>query len=146
MFKKSFVVFLSVLLMCVFFSSTTAVVAGQGAEASSEDHVVTPMWTYIDSFYNYFGISDSGKATVEVMLDSVDADEIRLEAKLQQYKNGSWTTIKTWTNSRDWVTCYISENWYVASGYSYRLVSTGKVYKNGVMVEQTTYTSDSEYY
>jgi len=146
MFKKSFVVFLSILLMCVFFSSTTAVVAGQGAEASSEDHVVTPMWNYINSYRNTFYISGGGRATVEVILDSFEADEIRLEAKLQQYKNGSWTTIKTWTSTSDWLTCSIGEYWYVASGYSYRLVSTGKVYKNGVMVEQTTYTSDSEYY
>ena len=87
-----------------------------------------------------------GKATVEVILEAHDTDELKIQVNLQQYKNGGWTTIKSWSNTSKDIYCAMGEAWYVVSGYSYRLVSTGTAYKNGVKVEQATYTSEAYEY
>lgn len=105
-----------------------------------------PLWTEIAEFTNSFDISDSGRATVESILYAFDVDEIRLKADLQQLKNGSWSTIKSWTSTSNDIYCAIGEEWYVVSGYSYRLATTGTVYKNGSQVEQATYTSEAYVY
>lgn len=114
--------------------------------SSSELNTVKPMWTEIAEFTNGFNISSTGKATIESILYAFDVDEIQIDAKLQQYKNGSWITIKSWTSNSYDIYCTIGEIWYVMSGYSYRLVSTGMVYENSKLVEQTTYTSETYRY
>jgi hypothetical protein len=37
----------------------------------------------------------------------------------------------------------LTKEWYVESGYSYRYVSYGYVYVDGVVVESTSYISNS---
>ncbi len=108
--------------------------------------IIQPNWTYIETYLNYFDISSTGKATVEVILEAHNTDELKIQANLQQYKNGRWTTIKNWSKTSEDIYCAMEEAWYVVSGYSYRLVSTGTAYKNGVKVEQTTYTSEEHEY
>lgn len=108
--------------------------------------IIQPNWTYIETYLNYFDISSTGKATVEVILEAHNTDELKIQANLQQYKNGRWTTIKNWSKTSEDIYCVMEEAWYVVSGYSYRLVSTGTAYKNGVKVEQTTYTSEEHEY
>ena len=146
MFKKAIVVFAVILAICSVSFTGAFAQSGNQVIDDSDYGIVQPYWTEISMFSNNFDISTSGLATVESLLYAYDVDEIKIVAKLQQYKNGSWTTIKSWTETSDDIYCAIGETWYVASGYSYRLVSTGTVYENGSQVEQTSYTSPSYYY
>ncbi len=146
MFTKKIIMLLVISVIC-FTINPTFILASQGNQQTMESNLIQPMWTYIDSYRNTFVISDFGRADVTVVLHSFTADSIRVEASIQQLKNGDWITIKTWSNTvHDKITCGLGKSWYVAKGYLYRMVSTGIVYKNGKIVEQTTYVSPLRYY
>ncbi len=140
MSKKGLFALILVLLICSFTLPAFGL-DGNITVESLKSNEVRPLWTEIAEFTNSFDISTGGKATVESILYTYNVSDIGLKAELQQLKNGSWTTIKSWTGKSKDIYCTIGEAWYIVSGYSYRLVATGTVYKNGALAEQTTYTS-----
>lgn len=113
---------------------------------NAKDTIIQPRWTEISQFNNSFNITSSGRADIKSSMSAFNVDLIRVEANLQQFKNGSWVTIKTWTGTSQDVICSVVGSWYVQRGYSYRMVSTGTVYINGQQVEQANYTSNIRYY
>lgn len=117
----------------------------QESDATFQDSI-QPNWTNISEFTNVFSVSECGLSSVESLLFASNVDEIKIVVNLQQYKNGSWTTIKSWTNTFSRISCILDEQWYVISGYLYRMVATGTVYINGSLIEQASYTSPSHYY
>lgn len=105
------------------------------------------MWVSITDFQNTFDISASGAALVNLRLNArSDINKVVINASIQQYVNGRWTTIKSWTSTSYNNSGYLDQTWYVTSGYYYRMVSTGAVYQNDKLVEQTSYTSPSYWY
>ena len=71
--------------------------------------------------------------------------DVELTVELQQNRSG-WDTIKTWTDAG---TRYASAggNWYVASGYDYRVKATATVYNSsGREIESATFYSYTESY
>lgn len=74
------------------------------------------MFGYINIYQSTFDISDGGKTSNTVFIDTKNADEVVVEAYLQQYKRGSWNTIKSWSSSKKGNSCGLSKDWYVASG------------------------------
>ncbi|MEA5023270.1 hypothetical protein SDC9_11161 [bioreactor metagenome] len=108
--------------------------------------IIQPYWTYLQKYQNDFYIEPNGIALVEVIASARNGDEIRIEADLQQYRNGNWTSVKNWSKTFAGASCGLSETWYVMSGYSYHMASSVKVYKNGVMVEQSSYVSPTYSY
>ena len=70
----------------------------------------------ITIFQNYFEISAVGKASVSSYLTGREIDEVRVDASLQQYKNGSWTTIKSWTATSFGANAGLNGTYYVAKG------------------------------
>jgi hypothetical protein len=108
--------------------------------------VIRPNFTYIWIFQTGFDISSTGKASVNVYLTAQNVDSVKVEASLQQYKNGTWTTIKSWSNTETGTNAGLAGTYYVAKGYSYRVVSCGSVFKSGNLVEITSYTSNSKTY
>ena len=145
MFKKRFIVFLLSLMGYSFSITVFADVNDQSVKGISPG-TIQPQWTEIAMFENSFDISGTGKASISVLLYAFDADNLEVVANLQQYRNGSWVTIKSWSKTSADISVSIEATWYVASGYSYRLVSTGTVYENGIQVEQTTYISNAYWY
>jgi len=137
-----------ILLFCIVF-----IFAALGAPVQAQNNlqlndtddqlVVTPCFSYITIFHTSYDISSSGKASVGVYLTAHDVTSVTVEAYLQQYKNGSWTTIKSWSNTESGTDAGVAGEYYVAHGYQYRFVSRGYVYKSGSLVESTSYTSDS---
>lgn len=107
---------------------------------------VSPMFSYINVFQSTFDISDSGKTSNTVYLDARNVDKVEVEAHLQQYKGGSWNTIKYWSSFNNGTSCGLSKDLYVISGYSYRLVTYGYVYQGSNLVESTTDISSMIYY
>ena len=55
---------------------------------SIDADVIRPYWEEITEYRNKFDISSTGKATIAVVLYAYDVDTIKVEANLQQYKNG----------------------------------------------------------
>jgi hypothetical protein len=90
----------------------------------------------IDTLSLDFSISSSGKSTSygSVKLSN-STDTVELTLDLQQSSGSSWSTIKTWsTSGSNKVT--LEKDWYVASGYNYRLAVTANVYNSsGSLVE-----------
>lgn len=110
------------------------------------DRLIQPYFSNISIFQNVFDLSSGGKASISSYLTARDVDQVTVEANLQQNKNGVWTTIKTWSNTSAGTNSGTSGTYYVLRGYGYRLMSVGKVYKNGILVEQTTYVSETKNY
>lgn len=107
---------------------------------------VSPMFTNIRSFSNSLEISKNGISYTETFISARNVDRVSVELLLQQYKNGKWTTIKEWSDSKAGDNHGLSKQWSVASGYSYRLVSYGYVYQGNKLVESTSSTSSTVYY
>ena len=108
--------------------------------------IVTPFFTNITLFQNVFDISTDGKATISVYLTARNIDSVKVDASLQQFKNRNWLTIKSWTNTSAGTYAGVSGTYYVAKGYQYRILSTGYVYLNGIILENTSYLSEWKEY
>ncbi len=83
-------------------------------------------------------ISSSGRADCysQVVLDNT-SDTAELTMELQRSNGGnSWRTIKTWsTSGSDTVT--LDKDWYVTSGYTYRVHITVDVYTSSGSFAET---------
>ena len=127
-------------LGCVgVFASETPVSANL-----SEDAVVR-RFTYINDYWNNFEIGSGGKATCEgeTYVETGYLAGVTLE--LQQYV-GYWKTIKTWESS-DLEYMYIAKDWYVQSGYTYRLKATHTAYDRSwnILEEEVVYSVEKDY-
>lgn len=142
--KKFFIICFTCLFICI--SSISVFATGNDQITDNYDIEIGPYWTYISLYLNTFDISSSGRADIEVLLEGRNVDKSKVEASLQQYRDGRWTTIKNWSKTSEDTYCSLGEAWYVNKGYYYRLLSTGTVYRNNSQVEQTTYTSPSKWY
>lgn len=141
MYKKKIILILSLVILCI------APLQVYAASNSSESHVISPMWVSITDYSNSFNISASGLAQFETILYARSTiNKVVINASIQQYKNGSWQTLKSWSNTSNSNSGYLSQQLYVTSGYYYRLVSTATVYRNNVFVEQTSYTGSRYWY
>jgi hypothetical protein len=98
-----------------------------------------PYFTNISIFQTGFDISTTGKASVNVYLTAQNVDSVMVEASLQQYKNGAWTTIISWSNTEAGTNAGLSGKYYVSKGFSYRIISYGYVYQAGKVVETSVF-------
>lgn len=107
-----------------------------------ENSVISPLWTYILDVWQTFDISSSGKAEIVATMDTKNSevDNLKIVSNLQQLKNGSWTTIKSWTSTTESTSLILQGTWYVSKGYSYRVVTNYYAY-NGSDVESTNLAS-----
>lgn len=140
--KRVFLLVLVIMLLC------TAPVQVFALETNSENGLeMGPLWVNITSFVNASDITGSGIFEFETRLYArSNIDKVVIDASIQQYNNGSWQTIKSWTSTSYSSSGSMYQNWAVMSGYYYRLVSTGLVYQNNVLMEQTSYTGPSYWY
>lgn len=140
--KRAVVLVLSLLILCLAPMQMFAVETNQAT--SSE---IGPLWTHIIKFSNTFDISDSGLFQFDTSLTArSNINKVVINASIQQYVNGNWQTIKSWTSTSYSYMGDINQSWYVMSGYYYRLVSSGAVYQDDILMEQTSYTGPSYWY
>ncbi len=133
-----FVIFMAVVLLGLSLISANA--------AEFEKEIITPKFSYINSFYNDFEISDSGNVSVSSYLNVDNSNQVKITGYLQQFNDGSWKTVKSWSNTSSGNDVVLKKEWTVASGYTYRYVSYGFVYVGGSMVESTRNESSKIYY
>ncbi|MCO1600861.1 hypothetical protein [Desulfosporosinus nitroreducens] len=140
--KRATVLVLSLLILCL--APMQAFALGTNRVTNSERG---PLWVSITEFTNSFEISGSGLAQFDTSLYArSNINKVVINACIQQYIDGSWQTVKSWTSNSYSNSGYLNQKWYLVSGYNYRLVSTGAVYQNDVLVEQTSYTGSSYWY
>jgi hypothetical protein len=134
------------ILVIVLSIGINPVEAKQTEEKNKDEEIVQVKFSYIDIFQNSFKIGDNGKSSFSTILSSRNVDEARLTGHLQQYKDGKWKTIKTWSNDTNGTEAYLSGSWYISSGYSYRFKSYAYLYSEGKYVESTSYISGNIYH
>lgn len=104
-------------------------------------------WDYLITIAPDMHFKDSSLVHVDVMCDADDndVDKMTVKCELQQY-NGSWKTIKTWTQTENDSIVWMEKDYAVAKNYSYRLRITASVYKNSVLLEQVTGEYAEQFY
>lgn len=105
---------------------------------------VSPRYTGTSTIVTDLSISSTGKATCAGTVVLYSGYTATLTMKLQQYNGSYWTTIQTWSTSDS---KSLSKSYYVSSGYSYRVVTSAKVYNSsGTYVETPSVTSATKSY
>ncbi len=117
----------------------------QGGQIAGPRADIAPMSVYISSTANSLSIS-GGTATCNASIRATSQiGKCEIISKLQRYQNGSWTTLKTFTETASTYYASQSETYSVSRGYSYRLVTSFYVYRNGIVVESAQKTSSYDY-
>lgn len=116
------------------------------AQAKGGNDIAVPYMLYIDSTSAALDISSGGTAQIETKLfGTASVTKVSITAKLQQYKNGDWTTIKTFTKSKDSTSVTLSDTYPVTKGYTYRVQSTVTAYCGGASETRTVTSSEVKY-
>jgi len=144
MFKK--IIMLSLLMisvLCLLISRAFA-----APDNSNTSELMQPEWTYLYYVTNYFDIDASGEALMDSQMQVYDgyADNVKMNNYLQRYNNGSWTTVKSWSQSTDGTYAFWSGSYYVYEGYYYRLYTYYYVYHGSTLLEYTSMPSVTVYY
>lgn len=99
---------------------------------------VQPLWDYVTNITGTLDISSFGTATITASgtAGTRGVTKCTVIASLQQLKNGSWTELKSWSDSSNSHAASLStKKWIVAHGYEYRLVITLKAYSDTELLE-----------
>ena len=107
--------------------------------------VVAPLYVGLEDVTADLTISSNGYASCEGSASVRDNYTVTVVMELQQ-KNGTWRTIRTWTE-KGGTDVIVDESYRVSSKYSYRVADTAKVYNSsGRLVESKTSYSGEVYY
>ncbi|WP_313346354.1 hypothetical protein [Sedimentibacter sp.] len=141
--RRKFIAMIAAILIANIFVITAAAETGG---LKGNEFIISPMYTYISNAEALLSINSSGNATAEVYVTgNSKVTSIKATIFLQQYKNGSWTTIKIWNESSDTKILNFIDIYNISRGYEYRVRSTVTAY-SGQESESTTVTSSSQYY
>lgn len=104
-------------------------------------------WSYLITMAADMDFDDNNIVSIEVMSDADDrdADKMTLKCELQQY-NGSWKTIKTWTETENDSSIWYSKEYAVTKNYSYRIKLTASAYKDSILLERVTDYFEEQFY
>lgn len=138
-----------ILGLAILFTGYTPgyVNANQISIVESPSNVIRPMMTYIATASCFLYIDSDGNATVDAYVygypDTVTKTTIT--SYLQQYKNGSWVTIKSWSTSADFNFVSLYESAPITKGYKYRAKATVKAYSGSSVETRELTTSEATY-
>lgn len=110
-----------------------------------------PRWSYFMSIMGGMEVQDNGKASVivDVTANEDKVDKIQVVCRVQQLKDGSWKTLKSWTETSDEGapgSVAFEKTYYIEKGYSYRVQLVTKAYKDGSVKENLTNNFDYGYF
>ena len=144
MLKK--IIILALVLISVLGIWAPIASAASGNSYTSE--LLQPLWTYLYYVTDYFDIDASGKAIMDSQMETYDGyvDNIKMNNYLQRYVNGTWTTVKSWSQSTDGTYAFWSGSYYVYEGYCYRLYTYYYAYNGSTLLEYTSMASVTVYY
>ena len=92
-------------------------------------------------------IDSKGKATITASIDGYKGvtDKVSINAELQQYKNGRWTKVTSFSDSGNSHRIRIYETTKVSRGYKYRVVTKVTAIHNGDKEIKTIISSEQRY-
>lgn len=127
---------LSFSLVLVFLVSLTAPVS---AATKDEEEL---MYTHISSVYACLTIDETlGIATCTGSVNAKNIVPAKVTVRLQRYQDGSWQTIKSWSETGTAVAS--STNYYaIYRGYSYRVYVSGFVYSSEGAIQEAASVYD----
>lgn len=101
--------------------------------------------TYITSVYTSLSISSGGLSNSYADMTAYPGvDSVRISMHLQRYDNG-WKTVQHWAQDFNGTMGSLSRNWYVTSGYNYRVLTYFYAY-DGTQSESISRTHERSYY
>jgi hypothetical protein len=137
---------ITLLLVMILVSTCTNPVLASTTELNNDKNIISPLYIYISEARARMQIDSGGKATVETYLSGNSrVTSTKATIRLQQYRGGSWTTIKTWNESSNSRILDFGDTYNVSRGYEYRVQSTVTAY-SGSQSESTTVTSNIQSY
>lgn len=143
MLKKSILV---ALVGVVSLSGVSSIYANNVVN-TNDSKIVVPYMDYINDATVGLKITSGGEAQVTSSIVGYSSlvDKVKIEATLQQYKNGSWTDLKTWTKFYSSYKGNLGETYQVSKGYSYRVVTKFTAYSGSKSETQTVTGSETKY-
>jgi hypothetical protein len=135
-----------IILLSIMFTLGATGASAQISESGIHQEGVYPNYLAIKNTSIYLSISTSGKATCSASLSTWGGYGCGIILDLQQYKNGEWETVKSWTSTSEGMYTSINKEIYVPKGYTYRLKAFFYATQNGDIVDSTTIYSSEKYY
>lgn len=116
------------------------------AMATGPEIGITPRFTYISKVATSLTINNIGVATCTANGYATGVSSVKVICRLQQYKNGSWTTIRTW-NDTGTNMASLAKSVAVYSGYTYRTYTSFYAYNAaGSLLESASCYSAQQTY
>ncbi len=124
--KKEFLVSLFVMVFVVFSVTVYA----------STEVGTSTQWSHLTMISADMKVNNHNIAKISVTCDSnmFDTNKVIAKCELQQL-NGSWKTIKSWSETNKDSYIMYSKEYAVAKKYSYRLKVTASAYKDSKLLE-----------
>ncbi len=143
MWRKSILVALVGVLSVTGASSVYA----KDVVNTNENNIIVPYMDYINDATVGLKITSDGEAQVRssIVGYSSSVDKVKIEATLQQYKNGRWIDLKTWSKSYNSHKGNLGEIYQASRGYSYRVVTKFTAYSGSKTETQTVTGSEVKY-
>ena len=146
MFKRTIATLLITLSLVTLAQGN--VLAVEHLEAQVDAQISSPRFTHVSVIVAGLSIDEFGYATPYGIVQlSKEGFSTTLTCELQRFKDGKWSTLKTWTPSGD--TAFgtgIEGGYYVSSGYIYRSHVTAIVKdSSGKTVETVTCNKEARF-
>ena len=136
--KKVIPLLLVVILLALWVLPVTTLALEEGA---------SPRFDYISRVSTNVSINkNTGIATCTATCWAPTAASVKLVCRLQQYKNGTWSTVKTWSDTGT-QQAGLAKQRAVYSGYTYRTYTSCYAYNAaGTLIETASlYSSQVTY-
>lgn len=140
---------LSLALLCCFLcmGSTQAFASEINIPVAHESDSISPYMSYIARAYCNLYIDSSGIATVKATVIGYQGitTKTTIDASLQQYRNGNWTTLCTFSAPVGTIDTNLTGTYGVSRGYSYRVQATVNAYNSSSVETRTVTSTESTY-
>lgn len=138
------------LLYMVFFVALMMVgIPVSSAAPINEKGELTPFYTYISATSVSLSIENNGLAysggTIKIFKDYDTSITLTLQRRTDS--NQQWTDVKSWSKSFSGIGSHsFQKEYYVSTGYIYRVVHTTKVLNdNQILEEIESYSKEKKY-
>lgn len=107
-----------------------------------DDNLIIPYYEYISFVGSSLSIASNGKAVAGGDVYYSGNYNSSLTVELQRLNGSSWSTIKSWNQSYSGRGYHdLEEEYYVLSGYNYRVITTATIYNQATVLETASSVS-----
>lgn len=138
----------AILLAFLLVLTSGSIVQARGNDSTrATSIVVTPFYDYITALGANLSIGSLGKAVSTGFVYYPGDYDSTLTIELQRSNGTGWTTVKSWSESfSGWGHHSLEEEYYVTSGYTYKVVTTATVKEGSIVLETASSTSSEVTY